>query len=525
MSTSKVMSAEAVAESIADGATVAVPGNASILVPDHLLAALEARFLAAAHPRDLTAFLPCTSSLGPGTGQDRFIHKGMLKRMIAGAYPIYKGSPIVDAIANDEIEAYNLPMGVLYALLREIGAHRPGLLTEVGIDTFVDPRLGGGRLNAATREELVERVTFAGREMLFYRSVPIDVAFLKGTSADAAGNVSMEREPQTLGTIDLALAAKATGGKVYVQVERLVQRHSLDPRLVVLPAPLVDGIVLAPDAPQSAASPFDPTVTGEIRADIPRTPMPLGPERVMVSRAAGELSRGWLVNVGVGLGIDLTRVLFETGLEEAVDVTTEHGPFNGMINHRPSFGAHTNPDAIIDTTDMFTLYVAGLLNASILGMAQVDAAGNVNVSKFGGGVTGCGGFIDITTRTPHLFFCGSLAAGGVETAVENGRIRIVREGRIRKLVKQVDHVTLSGPAARRRGQSVTLVTERGLFRMTDEGWVLREVAPGIVPERDIQPMMDFELKVAPDLATYPDAVMSAGGRGFADWLSARLGRA
>lgn len=521
---SKIMTAQTMAAQVADGVTVAVPGNASILVPDALLAAIETRFLQEGRPRHLTAFLPCTTSLGPGTGQDRFVHKGMLRRMIAGAYPIYRGSPIMHLIANNEIEAYNLPMGVLYPLLREIAARRPGILTEVGMHTFVDPRNGGGKLNEATREDLVECVTFADREYLFYRSIPIDVALLKGTTADENGNISMEREPQILGSHHLAMAAKACGGKVFVQVERIAKRHSLHPRAVVIPENLVDGIISVPDTPQSAAAQYDPTVTGEIKAHVERRPMPQGPERVIVTRAAGELRDRWFVNVGVGMAIDLSRVLWEAGVEDLVTVTTEHGPFNGIIQHQPSFGAHTNPDAIIDTTDMLTMYVGGLLNASFLGMAQIDAKGNVNVSKFAGGVTGCGGFIDITARTRNLFFCGLLTAGGARVAVREGKIVIEQEGRIKKLVKQVEHVTLSGPAALDKGQQVTLVTERGLFRLTRDGWVLHEIAPGIDPTRDIGPMVEFPLSVAPDVQPYPPEVMSGSSPAFDAWLKQRIMR-
>jgi propionate CoA-transferase len=515
---SKLIDAAQVVQGIPDGAVVAIPGNASILVVDHLLAAIEERFLREGHPRNLTAYLPCTASLGPGTGLDRLAHKGLLKRIIAGSYPIYQGSPIVEMVAQGVVEAYNFPMGVLYALLREAAAGRPGLLTEVGLGTYVDPRNGGGRLNEATRENLVEVVNFQGREYLFFRCIPIDVALLKATTADTNGNVTMEQEPQTLGARSLAMAARANGGKVIVQVKQVVARHSLSPRDIVLPENLVDSVVIAADAPQSAASRHDPGVTGELRLDLARTILPLGPERTILMRAAQEVRAGWFINIGVGMGIDLTRLLREAHAEDEVTVSTEHGAINGLPLHPPAFGAHVNPDAIIDPTDMFDMYTGGALNATFLGMAQTDEAGNINVSRFGGRLMGCGGFMDITSRTKNLFFCGLFSAGGTRYAIRDGKLVIEKEGSIRKFVKNVEQITLNGQAALRKGQSVTLITERGLFRLTPQGWVLQEAAPGVDPDRDIAPMMDFKLKIASDLRRFDARLMSEPNPEAAAWL-------
>lgn len=520
---SKIVTSEVVARAVQAGDRLAIPGNASILVPDTLLEALERRFLEEKQPTGIKAFLPCTSSLGPGTGLDRLAHEGFLAEIIAASYPIYQGSPIVDLIQRNLIKAWNVPMGALYALLREIGSCRPGLFTKVGLETFVDPASEGGRLNDVTTEPFSRRVQLDGEDFIFYPSIPLNVTFLKASTADEAGNIAFDREPQTLGSFGLALATKASGGKVFVQVNRVVAGGTLDPRLVKIPGALVDGVVLAPEAPQSAASQHDPSVTGEIRGLLPREFRLPAAERVILQRAAGCLKRGWLVNLGVGLGTDLPKILHEVHRERAITVTTEHGVFNGLPDQQPSFGAHRNPDAILDATEMFDVYDGGLLDATFLGIAQIDASGNVNVSKFSGRIMGCGGFIDITSKTKNLFFCGLFSASGLKERVENGKLVIEQEGKIRKFVKAVEQVTLNGQAALARGQSVTVVTERALLRLTPDGWKICEIAPGADLERDIFPMMEFRPAVADDVSVYPEELLGLNPERYVAWLDARLG--
>ena len=518
----KLLTAEAVAAAIPDRATIAFPGTASILVVDHLLAAIEKRFLAEGHPRDLTAFEPCNAAITPGTGIDRFAHAGMTRRVVASAFPPFKGAKIMELILDGTIEGYNLPMGVLYSLVREIGARRPGLLSEVGLGTFIDPRVSGGKLNTRSTEDLVERVIFAGREFLFYKTVPINIALLKATTADDHGNLSMENEPVTLGVLSLAIAAKASGGKVFAQVERIAARGSLHPRRIEVPGNLVDGIVLAPDAPQSEIARHDPTITGETPTTLVPEILDPGPNRAILARAAQELKSGWLVNVGVGLPTDLPRLVRETGLENDVTFSTEHGVMGGLPTRLPTFGAHVNPEAILDPTDTFNLYTGGGLDAAFLGVAQADAEGNLNVSLFAGRLTGVGGFMDITARTPRIFVCGAFAAGGPEIDVANGQVRITKEGRIKKLVKLVQHVTFNGRIALSKGQRVHMITERGMFRFTEAGWVLTEIAPGLRPESDLQPMMEFPLKLAPDLKPFAAPVLGPAGETFSAWLQDRV---
>lgn len=519
---SKLRSAESIASAIPDGATIALPGNASILVTDKLLEAVEARFQHEGHPKDLTVFIPCNAGLGLGTGVDRFAHKGLLKRYIASAFPIHTGSPLAEMILKAEIEAYNFPMGVLYNLLRDIGAGRPGMITPVGIGTYVDPRQSGGRMNTRTHEDLVELMPIDGTDYLFYRSQPINVTLLKATSADEAGNLSFEKEPLVLGALELAIAAKASGGKVYAQVERIVPRHSLHPKSVIVPGNLVDGIVLAPHAPQSAASMYDPALTGEVRAILPQIDWEPDTSRMIIARAAAELRKGWLVNLGVGLPNQLPQLLRETDLADHITITTEHGGINGLPNPPPIFGAHSNPDALLNSPDVFNMYGGGILNATLLGMAQADAHGDVNVSMFNERLMGCGGFIDITAKTKNILFCGTLTAGGSKVGISEGQVVIEREGKIRKLVKHVQHRTFNGRNALAKGQNVRLITERGLFVLTETGWVLTEIAAGMDPDRDIAPHIEFDLQISNTLTTYPAEVMTGPGPAFNQWLLQHL---
>ena len=514
----KLLSAEAVAASIKDRATITFPGNLSVMVADHLLEALERRFLSEGHPRDLTIFEPCNGAIGEGTGVERFGHAGLTKRIVCSAFPTFKDTRITAMIRDDVIEGYNFPMGVLYSLAREIGAGRPGVVTKVGMGTFVDPERGGGKLNGLCRDDLVERVRLGGEEYLFYKAFPIDVALLKATTADELGNLSLEREPLSLGVLSLAIAAKASGGRVFAQVERRVAGNSLHPRAVAVPGALVDGVVLAPDAAQTGLSRHDPTITGELRVELSRSVLPPGPERLILGRAATELREGWLINLGVGIPNALPRLLHEAGCEHLVTVSTEHGAIGGLPQAPPAFGTHVNVATIIDPTDSFNLYTGGVLDAAFLGMAQADAAGDVNVTKFGGRIMGVGGFVDIVSRTPRIVICGTLTAGGAVVAVADGRVRIEKEGSIRKLVPKVEQATLNGMQALSQGQSVRMITERGTFELTLDGWELVEIAPGIDPQRDIAAMVAFPLRISSSLRTWPFNILTATGAQLGAWL-------
>lgn len=518
------MTADAAVMHVRAQDTVAFPGNASMLVADHLLEALERRFLASGEPRELTVWEPCNAVLSEHTGVGRFAHEGFVKRVICSAYPSRSGKDpkLIRMVLDDAIEGYNFPMGILYGLLREIGAGRPGLLTKVGIDTFVDPVHGGGRLNEKTTAELVRRLDVDGETYLFFRTYPIHIAFLKATTADTSGNLSMEREPLTLGQLPMALAVKASGGKVFAQVERIAAHGTLSSRTVAVPGMFVDGVVLAPDAVQSSKSRYDPTITGEIRIPVAREPVAPGTDRVILARAAAAFTPGAIVNLGVGTADAVAQILWETGCEDLVTFTTEHGAVGGVPLTPPLFGAHANADAIVDPPDIFNFYQAGGLDVTLLGLAEADAEGNVNVSRFGPRIAGAGGFIDIAHATRNVYFCGPFAAKGAKAVVADGRVRIEQEGAQKKFVRKVQHLTFNGRAALRKGQRVHAITERGMLALRDTGWELIEIAPGLDPARDLQPMMDFPLAVSPQLATYAAPIMGGDGVEFSRWLRERI---
>jgi propionate CoA-transferase len=518
----KLMDVAHVADRIPDGCTLAFPGNLTIMVVDELLKALEDRFLETGSPRGLTVFEPCNATLGPGTGIERLAHEGLMRRLICSAFPTFKGGRLAELIQTNRTQAYNFPMGALYSLTREIGAGRPGLLTKVGLGTFVDPLQTGGKLNESTTEDLVERVELMGGEYLFYRAFPIDVVFLKASAADLAGNLGFDREPLSLGALSLAIAAKTSGGCVYAQVECIVPEGAIPPKSVLVPGAFMDGVVLAPDAPQSGLSRFDPSVTGESRADLGRTPIANGPARVILAKAAAMLRSNWLVNLGVGVPTQIPALLREGGLEGAVEFTTEHGAIGGLPLQPPAFGAHANPAALLDPTDTFNFYTGGGLDVAFLGLAQADESGNVNVSKFDGRTMGAGGFIDITARTRRIVICGALAAGGPIVRVADGEIIVEREGCEKKLVSEVEQITLNGRRCLADGQHVTMITERGLFVLDEQGWLLTEVAAGVDPARHIAPMLGFPLRVSADARIYESAAMVGPGPQFNEWLRARL---
>ena len=521
----QVLTAAQAVELIQDGDTVVMNGNASILVADGVLKAIEERFAATGRPRNLTVIEPCNAGMKKGTGIERLAHVGLLKRVIASAFPVWDQPRLGRMLVAGEIEGYNLPMGIVYQLLREASGGRPGVLTKVGLGTFVDPRHGGGRINAQTTEEVVRLLTIDQEEYLFFRSPRIQVAVIRGTTADESGNVSMEREPLPLGILTLAMAARNSGGKVIVQVERLASRQSLPPKGVAVPGCLVDAVVVVPDQEQSAEPAYNPYITGEIRKPLLRPSYPAGPEKGLLRRALLELRAGDLVNLGVGLPADIPALLLELNAEDLVTFSTEHGAVGGVPAPMPIFGAHINPTAILDAPAVFDLYGGGGLDISFLGLAQVDEQGNVNVSKFGGILPGCGGFIDITSRTRRLVFCGMFSAGGPKLEVANGRVLVVNEGRVRKFVRRVDQVTLNGQMALERGQDITVVTERCVLRLRPGGWELAEVAPGIDLERDLLPAMEFPIKRGPECTESPRHVwdMTAeGDRRFAMHLHERL---
>ncbi|MCC7040091.1 MAG: acyl CoA:acetate/3-ketoacid CoA transferase [Burkholderiales bacterium] len=501
----KFVSVAAAADLVKTGANVAVTGSGGGLVePDAVFEAIEGRFLKTGEPAGLTLI----HALGLGDrdrrGTNRFAHDGMVRRVIGGHWT---WSPRMQALARENrVEAYALPSGAISHLLREIGARRPGLITHVGLGTFVDPRLQGGRMNAAAREDIVELVTLDGREYLRYKPMRIDVGIVRGTYADSAGNISLADEPASLDAYAVALAAHNSGGIVIAQVRERVDHGALAPRSIAIPGVLVDAVVVVPDQAQTYRAAFDASLVGH-GGISPRVPAGTDPvKRIIARRAALELEPGATLNFGYGVSAQVATMIAERGERQKYWMTIEQGIHGGDMLDDDLFGMAHHPDAIIDSTSQFDFYSGGGLDMAFLGMAEMDAAGNVNVSSLNGNVNGPGGFIDITQNASGVVFCGTFDAKGAEIDVADGVLRIHRSGRIPKLVRSVAQVTFSGSEARRRGQRVLYVTERATFTLTDEGIELIEVAPGVDVQRDVLERMEFA-PIVRNVQRYPAGVV------------------
>ena len=489
----KIIHADEVGPLIADGATIFLGGLAMTSLAEEVLKGLERSFLASGHPRMLTTWACGAIGNSGSGGMVHFAHPGMIRRTVAGHFG-QTGKEMMKMVFDGEVEAYNFPQGSLSHLLRHIAARTPGLLTKVGLGTFVDPRIEGGKLNASCSEDLVRLVEFAGEEWLHYPCPKIDVAIIRGTLADENGNITLDKEGMLLEQLAIAQAARACGGIVIAQVERIVQAGTLHPKAVKIPGLMVDYIVLGQpeNHMQSIATQFNPALCGDVRVPLSSlAPMPLDERKVIARRAALELKAGAISNLGIGIPAGIPSVAAEEGVAELLQLSIESGINGGVPAQFGDFGLAYNPESIIEQSSQFDFYDGGGLDASFLGLAQVDARGNVNVSKFNGRPVGCGGFVNITRSTPKLVFCGTFTAGGLEVEVADGRLRIVTEGRARKFIEQVEQITFNGLDAAKRRQQVLFVTERAVLELTADGLALTEIAPGVDLERDVLAHMGF----------------------------------
>lgn len=497
----KVVSARAAIDLIQSGDTVAIHGaGGGNVEPDLLIRTLAEKFEERGEPRNLTIFH--VSGLGDWktTGLNLLTGEGLVRRDIGGHYGM---SPkFAQLILDNKVEAYAWPQGVMSQWLREVAARRPGLITHIGLKTFIDPRLEGARLNARTTEDLIEVVKLVGRDWLFYRAFPLNVCFIRGTTADERGNVSLEQEPAFLEVLPMAAATRNSGGIVIVQIKRLAQAGTIPAKQVKVPHTMVDYIVVHPDQWQSVESEYNPAFSGEIKVPAASiTPMRLDERKVIARRAVLEviaLPRA-VLNMGVGMPDGVALVAAEEGISGRMTTTIEQGITGGIPAPGVLFGMSSNPEAVIDQGYQFDFYDGGGLDLTFLGMAEADERGNVNVSKFQGRLPGVGGFVNISQGAKAVVFVGTFTAGGLEVKVGGGRLQIVKEGRFKKFVRKVQQITFNGELAAELGKPVQFITERAVLTVTREGVMVTEIAPGVDFERDVMGQMEFRPQIAPDL--------------------------
>lgn len=518
---SKVIEAADAARLIQDGDVVSVSSSSGLGCPDAVLAAIGARFRAEAHPAGLTMLHPIAAGDMYGIpGIDHLAQPGLIDTVLAGSYPSGPSSLPMPAIwrmvVDNEIRAYNVPSGIMFDMHRDAAAKRPGVLTKVGLGTFVDPDLQGCAMNArAAAHPIVEKVQFDGAEWLYFRAIAPRVAVIRATTADERGNLSYEHEGAYLGGLDQALAARNNGGIVIAQVKRVVKSGSIAPQRVHIPCNLVDFIVVDPDQAQTTQTRYDPAISGEVSKPLAEFEhMEFGPEKVIARRAAQELASGNAVNLGFGISANVPRIVLEEGRHGELTWVIEQGAVGGVPLLGFAFGCSANADAIMPSSAQFTYFQGGGFDVSLLSFLQIGADGSVNVSKLPARpylTAGCGGFVDITTHARRLVFSGFFTAGA-RLRAGDGRLLIEQEGKMRKLVEAVDHVTFSGVMARRRGQHVLYVTERCVMQLTADGIEVIEIAPGVDLQRDVLALADFPLRAAANLklmdaALFTDAKM------------------
>ena len=508
MAFARVLSAEKAAALIPDEAIVTVSSSSALGCPDAVLAAIGARFEAEQHPKNLTTLHPIAAGDMWGVkGIDHIAKDGLLKKILAGSYPSGPSTstaPLIwQMITANKIPAYNVPSGILFDMHRDAAAKRPGVLTKVGLDTFVDPAQQGCAMNdRAAAEPIVRHEKFDGEDWLYFKTIVPNVAIIRATTADERGNLSFEHEGGILGPLDQALAVRNNGGLVIAQVKRLAKFGTLKPHDVIVPGVLVDVIVIAPEQKQTTNTVYDPAISGEIFRPLNSFEVPeFGVSKVIARRVAQEMRRGDAVNIGFGISANVPRILLEEGHHGDVTWVIEQGAVGGVPLLDFQFGCASNAEAIVPSPSQFTYFQGGGFDASLLSFLEIDQDGCVNVSKLTHCphvTAGCGGFVDITARAKRVIFSGFFTAGA-KLEVTNGKLVILKEGKVKKLVEKVEHVTFSGRRALQQGQQISYITERCVLELRPEGITVTEIAPGVDLERDVLSQAAFKLRVAFDL--------------------------
>ncbi len=502
---SKVMRAEEAAGCIRDGSCVwLVAGGGGINEPHWFLKKLEKEFLRTGHPAGLTVCHGAGIGDKQGGGVDRFAHEGMVKKVI-GSHWTWSVNMQKLACEN-KIEAYVLPQGTMSQMVREIAGGRPGVITKVGLGTFVDPRVENGAMNEVSKENLVEVVEFDGEEYLRYKSFPIDVTIIRATTADEDGNLTFEQEGILPEALSAAQAANVSGGIVIAQVKRIVKKGTLKPLDIRVPGNLVDVVVVDTAQRMSLITAYDPALSGECKMLLEEKlkPIELNERKVIARRAAMEIRKGDVVNLGFGMPAGVAAVVREERLEDFLKLSVEQGITGGIPSSGSNFGLVYNPEVILDASYQFDWYDGGGLDMAVLSFAEFDQEGNVNVSKFGKRVNGVGGFINISQAAGKMLFVGTLKASGFQAEFDDKKIRILQEGKVKKAVDHVQQISFSGKYAVKRNQQVIFITERAVFELTEKGVVLTEIAPGVDLQKDVLDQMGFTPIISPELKMMPE---------------------